>query len=145
MEKIRFTYSKSKLALYLTNDDLIRLFEKTFKKAKIEIEVNRSLFSEINEYARFAKIPGRVLKEKRERLVVAMIEKILADDVAFAEFKAEQKKEKAAKRKESKENVKQLKKELIAPRWIGKKLDCLNKIDKELLRRNSFQSDKFGL
>lgn len=37
MEKIRFTYSKSKLALYLTNDDLIRLFEKTFKKAKIEI------------------------------------------------------------------------------------------------------------
>lgn len=38
MEKIRFTYSKSKLALYLTNDDLIRLFEKTFKKAKIEID-----------------------------------------------------------------------------------------------------------
>ena len=38
-----------------------------------------------------------------------------------------------------------LKKELIAPRWIGKKLDCLNKIDKELLRRNSFQSAKFGL
>ena len=30
------------------------------------------------------------------------------------EYKAEQKKEKAAKRKESKENVKQLKKELIA-------------------------------
>ena len=42
-----------------------------------------------------------------------MIEKILADDVAFAEFKEEQKKEKAAKRKESKENVKQLKEELI--------------------------------
>lgn len=38
MEKIRFTYSKSKLALYLTNDDLIRLFEKTFKKANIEID-----------------------------------------------------------------------------------------------------------
>ena len=88
--------------------------KETSTKAKIEIEVDRSLFSEINEYARFAKIPGRVLKEKRERLVVAMIEKILADDVAFAEYKAEQKKEKAAKRKESKENVKQLKKELIA-------------------------------
>jgi len=38
LEKIRFTYSKSKLALYLTNDDLIRLFEKTFKKANIEID-----------------------------------------------------------------------------------------------------------
>ena len=36
-----------------------------------------------------------------------------------------------------------LKKELIAPRWIGKKLDCLNKIDKELLRRNSYQGSKF--
>ena len=36
-----------------------------------------------------------------------------------------------------------LKKELIAPRWIGKKLDCLNKIDKELLRRNSHQGYKY--
>lgn len=36
-----------------------------------------------------------------------------------------------------------LKKELIAPRWIGKKLDCLNKIDKELLRRNSYQGHKY--
>lgn len=32
-----------------------------------------------------------------------------------------------------------LKKNLIAPRWIGKKLDALNKIDRELERRNSFQ------
>lgn len=32
-----------------------------------------------------------------------------------------------------------LKKNLIAPRWIGKKLDSLNKIDRELERRNSFQ------
>ena len=32
-----------------------------------------------------------------------------------------------------------LKKELIAPRWIGKKLDSLNKIDRELERRNSHQ------
>lgn len=32
-----------------------------------------------------------------------------------------------------------LKKELIAPRWIGKKLDSLNKIDRELGRRNSHQ------
>lgn len=38
-----------------------------------------------------------------------------------------------------------LKKELIAPRWIGKKLDCLNKIDREFLKRDSFQSYKFGL
>lgn len=37
-----------------------------------------------------------------------------------------------------------LKKELIAPRWIGKKLDCLNKIDKELLRRNSHQGYKYN-
>lgn len=32
-----------------------------------------------------------------------------------------------------------LKKNLIAPCWLGAKLDCLNKIDRELLRRNSFQ------
>lgn len=32
-----------------------------------------------------------------------------------------------------------LKKELIAPRWIGKKLDSLNKIDRELARRDSYQ------
>lgn len=38
-----------------------------------------------------------------------------------------------------------LKEELIAPRWIGKKLDCLNKIDREFIKRNSFQSSKFGL
>ena len=37
-----------------------------------------------------------------------------------------------------------LKKELIAPRWIGKKLDCLNKIDREFLRRNSWQSYRFS-
>lgn len=33
--------------------------------------------------------------------------------------------------------------ELIAPRWIGKKLDCLNKIDREFLKRNSWQGFKF--
>ncbi len=32
-----------------------------------------------------------------------------------------------------------LKKNLIAPRWLGAKLDCLNKIDKELQKRNSYQ------
>ena len=36
-----------------------------------------------------------------------------------------------------------LKKELIEPRWIGKKLDTLNKIDKEFEKRNSFQGAKF--
>lgn len=35
-----------------------------------------------------------------------------------------------------------LKKNLIAPRWLGAKLDCLNKIDRELIRRNSFQGIK---
>lgn len=35
-----------------------------------------------------------------------------------------------------------LKKNLIAPRWLGAKLDCLNKIDRELLRRNSYQGIK---
>lgn len=35
-----------------------------------------------------------------------------------------------------------LKKELIAPRWIGKKLDTLNKIDREFIRRNSWQGIK---
>ncbi len=35
-----------------------------------------------------------------------------------------------------------LKKNLIAPRWIGKKLDALNKIDRELERRNSYQGIK---
>ena len=36
-----------------------------------------------------------------------------------------------------------LKKNLIAPRWLGKKLDALNKIDRELERRNSWQGSKF--
>lgn len=30
-------------------------------------------------------------------------------------------------------------KTLIAPRWLGKKLDCLNKIDREFINRNSYQ------
>ena len=38
-----------------------------------------------------------------------------------------------------------LKKELIEPRWIGKKLDTLNKIDREFESRNSFQGIKFTL
>lgn len=33
-------------------------------------------------------------------------------------------------------------KTLIAPRWLGKKLDCLNKIDREFLKRNTFQGFK---
>ncbi len=37
-----------------------------------------------------------------------------------------------------------LKSELVAPRWIGKKLDCLNKIDREFLRRDSFQGVKYN-
>lgn len=36
-----------------------------------------------------------------------------------------------------------LKKNLIAPRWLGKKLDALNKIDRELERRKSHQGKKF--
>lgn len=36
-----------------------------------------------------------------------------------------------------------LKKNLIAPRWLGKKLDALNKIDRELERRNSWQGYRF--
>ena len=36
-----------------------------------------------------------------------------------------------------------LKKNLIAPRWLGAKLDCLNKIDREFIRRNSYQSSKY--
>lgn len=36
-----------------------------------------------------------------------------------------------------------LKRELIAPRWIGKKLDALNKIDREFIRRNSWQGIKY--
>ena len=35
-----------------------------------------------------------------------------------------------------------LKKNLIAPRWLGAKLDCLNKIDKEFVTRNSYQGAK---
>ena len=38
-----------------------------------------------------------------------------------------------------------LRTELVAPRWIGKKLDCLNKIDSEFERRNSGQGAKFEL
>ena len=36
-----------------------------------------------------------------------------------------------------------LKKNLIAPTWLGAKMDCLNKIDRELMKRNSFQGIKF--
>ena len=36
-----------------------------------------------------------------------------------------------------------LRTELVAPRWIGKKLDCLNKIDREFIKRNSYQGIKF--
>ncbi len=36
-----------------------------------------------------------------------------------------------------------LKSELIAPRWIGKKLDTLNRIDREFLKRNTKQGSKF--
>lgn len=32
-----------------------------------------------------------------------------------------------------------LKKNLISPRWLSKKLDCLNQIDRELEKRNSYQ------
>jgi len=32
-----------------------------------------------------------------------------------------------------------LKKNLIAPLWLGKKMDCLNRIDRELEKRSSFQ------
>ena len=37
-----------------------------------------------------------------------------------------------------------LKKNLVAPRWLGKKLDALNKIDRELERRDSFQGIRFS-
>lgn len=35
-----------------------------------------------------------------------------------------------------------LKKDLIAPKWLGAKLDCLNKIDREFVKRNTFQGAK---
>ena len=38
-----------------------------------------------------------------------------------------------------------LRTELVAPRWIAKKLDSLNKIDREYERRNSGQGAKFEL
>lgn len=38
-----------------------------------------------------------------------------------------------------------LRTELIAPRWIGKKLDTLNKIDREFARRESRQGIKFNI
>ena len=36
-----------------------------------------------------------------------------------------------------------VKKNLVAPRWLGKKLDALNKIDRELIRRNSWQGSRY--
>ena len=36
-----------------------------------------------------------------------------------------------------------LKSELIAPRWIGRKLDTLNRIDREFLKRDSRQGSKY--
>ena len=39
---------------------------------------------------------------------------------------------------------KKYKKTLIAPLWLGKKFDCLNKIDREFIKRNSYQGVKFS-
>lgn len=36
-----------------------------------------------------------------------------------------------------------LRTKLFAPKWIGKKLDCLNKIDREFLQRDSWQGIKY--
>ena len=36
-----------------------------------------------------------------------------------------------------------LRTELVAPRWIGKKLDTLNRIDREFIRRDSKQGSRF--
>ena len=36
-----------------------------------------------------------------------------------------------------------LRTELVAPRWIGKKLDCLNKIDREFIKRDTYQGIKY--
>ena len=36
-----------------------------------------------------------------------------------------------------------LKQNLIAPKWLGAKFDCLNKIDREFIKRNSHQGLKF--
>ena len=35
-------------------------------------------------------------------------------------------------------------KTLIAPRWLGAKLDCLNKIDREFIKRDTYQGAKFN-
>ncbi len=35
-------------------------------------------------------------------------------------------------------------KTLIAPRWLGAKLDCLNKIDREFLKRDSYQGKLYS-
>jgi len=37
-----------------------------------------------------------------------------------------------------------LSKDLIAPQWLGKKMDCLNQIDRELEMRNSYQGLKLN-
>lgn len=52
MEKIRFTYSKSKLALYLTNDELGVLFKKALQKANIEVDFNKNFI----EFASFLEL-----------------------------------------------------------------------------------------
>ena len=36
-----------------------------------------------------------------------------------------------------------LKQNLIAPRWLGKKMDCLNQIDREFIARESYQGIKY--
>ncbi len=35
-------------------------------------------------------------------------------------------------------------KNLIAPKWLSKKFDCLNKIDKEFIKRNTYQSYNYS-
>lgn len=36
-----------------------------------------------------------------------------------------------------------LSKDLIAPQWLGKKMDCLNRIDRELIKRDSYQGFRY--
>jgi len=38
-----------------------------------------------------------------------------------------------------------LKSTLVEPKWIGKKFECLNKIDAELIRRDSWQGKFYNI
>ena len=69
MEKIRLIYSKSKLALYLTNDEVEIFFKKALKKSHINFDENKKI-------AEFALYVERGMESTGEVAEITLLEKV---------------------------------------------------------------------